>query len=63
MTARVIRFPPRRSAAVWILRAEGAWMVIVRSHGWMHGNYGDALEDARWLAKNYGLPIRNGAPP
>jgi hypothetical protein len=58
MSAHVIRFPARRSAAVWILRAEGAWLVVARDHGWVHGDLAAAVEDARWLANNFGLPVR-----
>ena len=54
----VVRFPPRRSAAVWILPDEGGWLVMARGHGWLHGNCTEALKDAFWLAKNLGLPIR-----
>jgi hypothetical protein len=56
----VVRFPPRRSAAVWLLQAyEGGWLVLAREHGWLHGSRSDALEDARWLAGNLGLPVRD----
>ena len=56
----IIRFPPRRSAAVWLMRArEGGWLVLARGHGWLHGDRNSAIADAQWLAENYGLPIRN----
>jgi hypothetical protein len=59
MTATVVRFPPRRAAAVWLLQArEGGWLVLARGHGWLHGSRSDALADARWLARNLGFPIR-----
>jgi hypothetical protein len=58
VTAHVIRFPMRNASAVFVMAAEDGWWVLVRQHGWLHGNYGDALEDAQWLAKNFGLPIR-----
>jgi hypothetical protein len=59
MTAAVVRFPPRRSAAVWLLQArEGGWLVLARGHGWIHGSRSDALATARWLARNLGFPIR-----
>jgi hypothetical protein len=63
MTARVVRFPLRRSAAVWILPLPDAWLVLCGSHGWLHGDSDGAIEDARWLATNTGLPIRWGATP
>jgi len=55
----IVRFPPRRSGVVWILQAEGAWLVLAGSHGWVHGDQNSAITDAKWLAENYGLPIRN----
>jgi hypothetical protein len=62
MTAPVIRFPARRMRAIWILPlAESGWLVLHGSHGWLHGHYGDAIADAKWLAHNAGLPIRQGA--
>ena len=57
MTARIIRLPPRRSGAIWILRDEGAWLVVARGHGWLHGDHASAVEDARWLSENLRLPI------
>jgi hypothetical protein len=58
MTARVIRFPPRCSHAIWITREDTAWIVLAGAHGWLHGSRSDALATARWLARNLGFPIR-----
>jgi hypothetical protein len=59
MTFAVVRFPPRRLAAVWILPiAESGWLVLHGAHGWIHGDYDEALEDAHWLSHNSGLPLR-----
>jgi hypothetical protein len=59
----LIRFPPRRSGVVWLLRAhEGGWLVLASGHGWLHGSRSDALATARWLAGNLGLPIRESIP-
>jgi hypothetical protein len=59
MTSAVIRFPPRRSAAVWLLQPrEGGWLVLARGHGWLHGSRSDALANASWLARNLDLSIR-----
>lgn len=53
------RFPMRRAACVWLVReTDGAWLVLARDHGWLHGSYRAALTDARWLARNLGLSIR-----
>jgi hypothetical protein len=56
--ARVVRFPTRRCAAVWILEHDGGWLVLARDHGWIHGDRRSALADAQWLARNLGLPMR-----
>lgn len=59
MSAQIERLPPRRAAVIWLLReTSGGWLVLAREHGWLHGEYDDALDDARWLARNLGLPIR-----
>jgi hypothetical protein len=49
---------PRAPATVRITREDKAWLVVVGSHGWLHGDQRSALADARWLADNFGLPIR-----
>ncbi len=63
MTAaeKVVAFPARRFCAIWIIRAEH-WLVVgPRGHGWAFANRDDALREARWLARNRGLPIREVA--
>ena len=53
------RFPMRRAACIWLLRETGgAWLVLARDHGWLHGNRCTALADAQWLGRNLGLPVR-----
>jgi hypothetical protein len=59
--ATIIRFPPRHTAAVWVMEEDGAWLVLAGSHGWLHGDYPEALADARWRAQNLALPIRRAA--
>jgi hypothetical protein len=59
MTSAVVRFPPRRSAAVWLFPArEGGWLVLVRGHGWRFGCRHQAQAEAMWLAINLSLPVR-----
>jgi len=58
MTSAVVRFPPRRMAAVWILEHDGAWLVLARDHGWLHGDRRSALAAAYWLSSNLDLPVR-----
>jgi hypothetical protein len=56
MTAALIRFPPRRGRAVWLLQArEGGWLVLHGPHGWLHGSRSAALVDAVWHAHNSGF--------
>jgi hypothetical protein len=62
MTARVIRFPARNAAAIFVGEVpEGGWIVIAREHGWLHGDARSAFADARWLSENLALPIRANA--
>lgn len=61
MTARILPFPARHTACVWLMREEPAWLVLTRSHGWLHGSYEAALADARWLARNLGLTVRHAS--
>jgi hypothetical protein len=61
MTACILRFPPRRTAAIWVAPTDGGWLVLAGPHGWLHGDYCAALADARWLAANLALPIRRAA--
>ena len=59
MSADIIRFPARRSAAIFVHEAaEGGWLVLARGHGWLHGDAHAAFADAQWLSRNLGLPIR-----
>jgi hypothetical protein len=58
MTAQIIPFPHRLPPSVIVMREEAAWLVVAGSHGWLHGDHRVAMQDARWLARNLGLPIR-----
>jgi hypothetical protein len=58
----VVRFPMRRSAAVWIARDGPAWLVLAGEHGWISGSREEADREALWLAQNFGLPVRAVAP-
>jgi hypothetical protein len=59
VAAIVIRFPPRRASAIFLCeeRDGDGWLVLARGHGWLHGSRSDALENARWLARNLGFSI------
>jgi hypothetical protein len=61
MTVAVIRFPSRRSAAVFVTqdRGDGLWLALAGSHGWVFADRDDAISEARWLSHNLSLPIRD----
>jgi hypothetical protein len=54
----IVRFPPRRSAAVWVVPIGQSWLVVAGAHGWEHGTRDGADRDAAWLGKNLGVPVR-----
>jgi hypothetical protein len=56
----VVRFPLRRVASILIVRERdsGGWLALAGSHGWLFGSRADALAEAKWLARNLALPIR-----
>jgi hypothetical protein len=57
--AQIIRFPARKAAAIFVTEArEGGVVVMAVEHCWLHGNSSGAFEDAEWLSKNLGMPIR-----
>ena len=59
MAGRVIRFPLRRGAVLVLKdRNDGAWLTLCGSHVWLHGSFRDACIEAKWLARNTGLPVR-----
>jgi hypothetical protein len=60
MTATVIQFPrPARADAIRIRHRAGEWLVLTpKGHAWLHATLGAARADAQWLARNFGLPIR-----
>ena len=57
MTARVLKFPERGRFAVRIEREDAAWLVICRDHGWLHGSHHEALADAEWIARGFGVAV------
>lgn len=61
MTAAVIRFPPRRPAAIFVTqdRGDGLWLAVAGSHGWVFANRHDAINEAHWLSRNLSLPVRD----
>lgn len=57
-SAEVIRFPPRRSPSIWVMRDAESWLVVARDHGWRHGSRADAAADAAFLSGNLQMPVR-----
>jgi hypothetical protein len=54
----VVRLPPRRRAAIFVCAdGHGAWLTLAGAHGWIFGSRADAIAEARWLSRNYGLPV------
>jgi hypothetical protein len=58
----IVRFPMRRSPAVWILPEGQGWLVVAGAHGWEHGSRQEADRDATWMGRNLGLPVRAVSP-
>jgi hypothetical protein len=42
-------------------RGGEGWMVIARSHGWLHGDRNTALADAHSVAGGFGVTVRSSA--
>jgi hypothetical protein len=59
MSAVVVPFPQRGPWRVEVRReTDGSgWLVLARSHGWVHGSLEAARKDARWLAANAGVAV------
>jgi hypothetical protein len=57
MTAQIFSFPPRGPFVVRIEREEAAWLVVCRSHGWLHASQRDAIADVEAVAAGFGVAI------
>jgi hypothetical protein len=58
MTARILKFSERGPFTVRVEREEDtAWLVICRDHGWLHGSHHEALADAEWIARGFGVAV------
>jgi hypothetical protein len=62
MTARIIRFPSRGPFSVRVEREEGAWLVICRRHGWLHGSWREAITEAAEIARGFGVVVVEARP-
>lgn len=55
----IIRFPLRRIAIVIVRERDGdGWLALAGSHGWLFGSFAEARHEAKWLARNLSLSIR-----
>jgi hypothetical protein len=56
----IIRFPPHCAGAIFICKERdgNGWLAIAGAHAWLFGTLADARAEARWLARNLDLPIR-----
>ena len=54
----VLPFPPRGPFAVYIGRAESAWLVVCRNHGWLHGSFREAFLNAVSIAAGFGVSVK-----
>jgi hypothetical protein len=63
MSAVILKFPPRGPFDIRVEREIGGdtWLVIARSHGWLHGDFVAALGDARSLAAGWGVVVKSSA--
>jgi hypothetical protein len=63
-SATIVRFPPRRAAAIFVCKERNSdeWLAIARGHGWSFSSRAEALNEAEWLACNLALPIREIVP-
>lgn len=60
MTAIILPFTP------FIVRVERerdgeGWLVLARSHGWLHGDRNTALADAHSIAGGFGVGVGSSA--
>jgi hypothetical protein len=58
MTAQTISFPSRGPFTVIVEREETAWLVLCRSHGWLYGDFAEAIRDAYVVAHGFGVAVK-----
>ena len=63
MSAIILKFPPRGPFTVYVEheRDGDGWMAIARSHAWLHGSFAAAHQDARDIARGYGVAVVSSA--
>ena len=58
MSTQIIAFPHRGPFAVRVEREAEAWLVLCRDHGWLFGNYWQAIAEAAQLARGFGVTVK-----
>jgi hypothetical protein len=61
--SNIVPFPNRGPFVVRIERERDGdgWLVLARSHGWLHGDHNTALADAHSVADGFGVSVRSSA--
>ena len=55
----VIQFPARGPFAVHVSSmTQTGWLVVCRSHGWLHANKQHAIRDAEFVAGTFGVAVK-----
>jgi hypothetical protein len=58
MTAHILKFLDERGPFnVRVEREDQAWLVVAREHGWLFGSCYEALADAEWIARGFGVGV------
>jgi hypothetical protein len=61
MSAQIIPFPQRGPFVVSVEAGEDGWLVLCKSHGWLHGNFREAFLDAKNIAAGFGVAVEVAA--
>ena len=57
MTAPIIPFPSHAPFAFRVQHEQEAWLVLCRSHGWLHGDRLAAIADGHTIAQGFGAAV------
>jgi hypothetical protein len=53
----IIPFPPRGPFTVSVCTSSDGWLVVCRSHGWVHPDKREAISDAEFIASTFGVAV------
>jgi len=55
----IARFPLHRAASLLVREREGdGWLALAGPNGWSFGSLDEARHEAKWLARNLSLSVR-----